>query len=70
VPIGVARVARDGADVTIVSAMNGVHGIQAEVVDLRILRPLDIDSVLTSIAKTNRIVVVEESPLTGGWAAK
>jgi acetoin:2,6-dichlorophenolindophenol oxidoreductase subunit beta len=82
VPIGVARVARGGADVTIVSAMNGVHhaleaaerlsgeGIEAEVVDLRTLRPLDIPTILTSVAKTNKLVVVEEGPLTGGWAGE
>lgn len=82
VPIGSARIAREGADVTIVSAMNGVHhaleaadalagdGISAEVVDLRTLRPLDIPTVLASVAKTNRVVVVEEGPLTGGWAGE
>jgi pyruvate/2-oxoglutarate/acetoin dehydrogenase E1 component len=82
VPIGVARVAREGTDVTVVSAMNGVHealkaaeilsadGIAAEVIDLRTLRPLDIPTILTSVAKTNRIVVVEEGPLTGGWAGE
>jgi pyruvate/2-oxoglutarate/acetoin dehydrogenase E1 component len=82
VPIGVARIARQGADVTVVSAMNGVHealkaadalaadGIGAEVIDLRTLRPLDIPTVVASVAKTNRIVVVEEGPLTGGWAGE
>jgi acetoin:2,6-dichlorophenolindophenol oxidoreductase subunit beta len=82
VPIGVARVAREGSDVTIVSAMNGVHealkaadiliadGIAAEIIDLRTLRPLDIPTILASVAKTNRIVVVEEGPLTGGWAGE
>ena len=82
VPIGVARIAREGTDLTIVSAMNGVHealkaaealeadGISCEVVDLRTLRPLDIPTVLASVAKTNRIVVVEEGPLTGGWAGE
>jgi pyruvate/2-oxoglutarate/acetoin dehydrogenase E1 component len=82
VPLGSARVARDGADVTIVSAMNTVHeslkaadllagdGIEAEVIDLRTLRPLDIPTVLASVQKTNRIVVVEEGPLTGGWAGE
>jgi pyruvate/2-oxoglutarate/acetoin dehydrogenase E1 component len=82
VPIGVARVAREGTDVTVVSAMNGVHeslaaaetlageGISAEVIDLRTLRPLDIPTLLASVRKTNRIVVVEEGPLTGGWAGE
>ena len=45
-------------------------GIAAEVIDLRTLRPLDIPTVLASVAKTNRIVVVEEGPLTGGWAGE
>jgi acetoin:2,6-dichlorophenolindophenol oxidoreductase subunit beta len=82
IPIGVARIAREGTDVTVVSAMNGVHealkaaetlgadGISAEVIDLRTLRPLDIQTVLASVAKTNRIVIVEEGPLTGGWAGE
>jgi pyruvate/2-oxoglutarate/acetoin dehydrogenase E1 component len=82
VPIGVARIAREGTDVTIVSAMNGVHestkaaeilaadGIESEVIDLRTLRPLDIATVLVSVAKTNRIAVVEEGPRTGGWAGE
>jgi pyruvate/2-oxoglutarate/acetoin dehydrogenase E1 component len=82
VPLGSARVAREGSDVTIVSAMNTVHasleaadllvadGIQAEVIDLRTLRPLDIPTVLASVQKTNRVVVVEEGPLTGGWAGE
>jgi acetoin:2,6-dichlorophenolindophenol oxidoreductase subunit beta len=62
--------------------MNGVHeslkaadmlaadGIEAEVVDLRTLRPLDIPAVLESVARTSRLVVVEEGPLTGGWAGE
>ena len=82
VPIGVARVAREGTDVTVVSAMNGVHealkaaellsaeGIEAEVIDLRTLRPLDVATVLASVTKTDRVVVVEEGPLTGGWAGE
>lgn len=73
-PIGKARVAREGSDVTIVSYSIGVglaleaagvladEGISAEVIDLRTLRPLDRGTVLASLAKTNRMVVVEE-----GW---
>jgi pyruvate/2-oxoglutarate/acetoin dehydrogenase E1 component len=80
--IGQAAVVREGADVTMVSVSKGVHdcvaaaeqlaaeGIHAEVVDLRSLRPLDRDTVLASLAKTNRLVVVEEGPLTGGWAGE
>ena len=73
-PIGKARVAREGKDVTLVSYSIGVgialdaanqlaeQGIDAEVIDLRTLRPLDKETVLKSLAKTNRMVVVEE-----GW---
>jgi pyruvate/2-oxoglutarate/acetoin dehydrogenase E1 component len=80
--LGEAAVVREGRDVTLVSAMRGVHecldaaetlageGIDAEVIDLRTLRPLDSDTVLASVAKTNRIAVVEEGPLTGGWAGE
>jgi len=68
--------------VTIVSAMRGVHeslaaaeelsgqGVDAEVIDLRTLRPLDTGTVLRSVEKTNRLVVVEEGPRTGGWAGE
>jgi pyruvate dehydrogenase E1 component beta subunit len=73
-PIGKARIAKAGKDVTLVSYSIGVgvaleaavklaeEGIDAEVIDLRTLRPLDTETVLTSLAKTNRLVVVEE-----GW---
>jgi acetoin:2,6-dichlorophenolindophenol oxidoreductase subunit beta len=80
IPLGRARVARAGGDLTIVSIGKGVRdalvaadelaadGIEAEVVDLRTLRPLDLETVLSSVAKTNRILAVEEGPRTGGWA--
>jgi len=73
-PIGKARIVREGSDVTIVSYSIGVglaldaaaklaeEGIDAEVIDLRTLRPLDKETVLTSLAKTNRLIVAEE-----GW---
>ncbi|WP_298194632.1 pyruvate dehydrogenase complex E1 component subunit beta [Novosphingobium sp.] len=72
VPIGKARTMRAGRDVTIVSYSIGValaleaaeklaaEGIEAEVIDLRTLRPLDKEAVLESLARTNRMVVVEE----------
>jgi len=82
IPLGQARVARPGKDLTIVSAGKGVpdalaaaeqlaeqDGIDAEVIDLRTLRPLDLDTVLESVARTNRLLAVEEGPATGGWAA-
>jgi pyruvate/2-oxoglutarate/acetoin dehydrogenase E1 component len=80
--LGRARVVREGSDVTLVSAMRGVHdclaagellaadGLAAEVIDLRTIRPLDRHTVLTSLAKTNRLAVVEEGPVTGGWAGE
>ena len=80
IPLGRARIAREGGDVTIVSIGKGVadalaagdqlaaDGIGAEVVDLRTLRPLDIETVLESVARTNRILAVEEGPRIGGWA--
>ncbi|AOW23663.1 pyruvate dehydrogenase complex E1 component subunit beta [Sphingomonas melonis TY] len=73
-PIGKARIMRDGKHVTLVSYSIGVglaleaaetlakDGVEAEVIDLRTLRPLDTKTVLKSLAKTNRLVVVEE-----GW---
>ena len=81
-PLGRAEVVRTGDDVTLVSAMKGVHdcleaaerlageGVSAEIVDLRTLRPVDLETLLASVAKTNRIAVVEEGPLTGGWAGE
>ncbi len=74
-PIGKAKIQREGEDVTIVSYSRGVkfaleaaetlagEGISAEVVDLRTLRPMDVETVLASVRKTNRVVTVEE-----GWA--
>ena len=73
-PIGKARIARVGSDVTIVSFSQGMSyalkaadelakdGIDAEVVDLRTLRPMDSDTIVASVKKTGRIVTVEE-----GW---
>jgi len=81
VPLGKAAVAREGSDLTIVSVSKGVRdalqaadtlagdGLDAEVVDLRSLRPLDSETVLASVAKTNRVLAVEEGPRTGGWAS-
>ena len=74
IPIGKAKVVREGSDVTIVSYSIAVgfsleaaailkeEGIDAEVIDLRTIRPLDIQTVINSVRKTNRIVVAEE-----GW---
>jgi acetoin:2,6-dichlorophenolindophenol oxidoreductase subunit beta len=79
-PLGQARIARRGTDLTIVSVATGVRdalaaadtlaqeGIDAEVIDLRTLRPLDVGTVLESLETTNRLLAVEEGPRTGGWA--
>ena len=82
VPLGSAEVKRPGKDLTIVSysrmvieALAGAEelsgeGIEAEVVDLRSLRPLDMDTVLDSVRKTHRAMVVEEVWKTGGFGAE
>jgi pyruvate/2-oxoglutarate/acetoin dehydrogenase E1 component len=81
IPLGQAAVARAGDDLTIVSIGKGVpdalaaaaaladEGVSAEVVDLRTLRPLDLETVLESVSRTNRLLAVEEGPRTGGWAS-
>jgi pyruvate dehydrogenase E1 component beta subunit len=73
-PLGIANVEREGSDVTVVSygrplqrvvrdavgALVNDHGIDVELIDLRSLRPLDLDTIVTSIKKTNRCVIVDE----------
>jgi pyruvate/2-oxoglutarate/acetoin dehydrogenase E1 component len=80
IELGRAGIARAGEHLTIVSVGKGVpdalaaaeslaaDGISAEVVDLRTLRPLDLETVLESVSRTNRLLAVEEGPRTGGWA--
>ncbi len=79
VPLGQANIAREGTDLTLVGlawsmpivieAANRLaeDGISAEVIDLRTLVPLDAATVLASVAKTSRILIVEENPYQGGW---
>ncbi|SDS39749.1 alpha-ketoacid dehydrogenase subunit beta [Jiangella sp. DSM 45060] len=79
VPFGEAAVRREGGDVTLVALASTVplalaaaqrlaaEGIDAEVLDLRTLIPLDVTAVLRSVARTSRLVVVEENPYQGGW---
>lgn len=79
VPFGEAAVRREGGDVTLVALASTVplalaaaqrlaaEGIEAEVLDLRTLIPLDVTAVLRSVARTSRLVVVEENPYQGGW---
>jgi pyruvate dehydrogenase E1 component beta subunit len=79
IPLGKAKIVREGQDVTVVAvqlmlqraleAANRLasEGISVEVIDLRCLVPLDRQAILTSLAKTKRLVVVEESPHSAGW---
>jgi pyruvate/2-oxoglutarate/acetoin dehydrogenase E1 component len=80
-PLGVANVVRAGSDVTLVALSVSVShclqaadelthdGVDAEVIDLRSLVPLDAQCVLASVAKTGRLVIVEENPGQLGWGA-
>jgi len=80
--LGEAALIREGSDITIVTAMKSVHDsleaadaleqdrISVEVIDLRTLRPFDVETVVASVQKTSRVAVVEEGPLTGGWAGE
>ena len=83
VPIGKAKVAREGTDVTLVSygammvptlqaaeALTAERGVSAEVVDLRTISPLDFPTVIASVQKTGRLVVVHEAPRTLGLGAE
>jgi 2-oxoisovalerate dehydrogenase E1 component len=82
VPIGRAKVVREGSDVTVVTygRMRGLceaasdqlsrDGIAVEVVDLRTLLPLDTETVLASVRKTGRVVIVHEAPVTAGAGAE
>ncbi|MGE5290495.1 MAG: alpha-ketoacid dehydrogenase subunit beta [Micromonosporaceae bacterium] len=81
VGLGEACVVREGTDVTLVALASTVplalaaagelagEGISAEVIDLRCLVPLDMRTVLESLGRTSRLVVVEENPYQGGWGA-
>jgi pyruvate dehydrogenase E1 component beta subunit len=73
IPLGKARIGREGSDVTIVAHgksywlglktadMLAEQGVEAEVIDPRTIRPLDIESIVESIKKTNRCVIIDES---------
>jgi len=80
-PLGVARVVRAGGDATLVTLGRTTsvalaaaeiltdQGIDVEIVDLLTLVPWDVDAVLGSVQRTHRLIVVEDSPVTGGWGA-
>jgi pyruvate/2-oxoglutarate/acetoin dehydrogenase E1 component len=83
VPLGKANVIRQGTDVTIVALalmvpralkaadmLKEQHGINATVIDLRSLVPLDTQTILSEVAKTGRLVTVEENPRLCGWGAE
>ncbi len=82
IPIGKAAVRRKGSDLTIISYSNmallaaeaseqlAQEGIQAELIDLRTLSPLDLATIITSVRKTNRAIIIEEDWKTGGVGAE
>jgi pyruvate dehydrogenase E1 component beta subunit len=83
VPLGQARVVRPGDDVSVITwsaqvevarraadALAAEHGISAEVLDLRTLVPLDIEAIASSVERTGRAVIVQEAPLSGGFASE
>ena len=82
IPFGQARVVRSGKDITIVANLLMVHksaqaarlleasGIDAEVIDVRTLVPLDNNTIFASVRKTGKLLIVEEGNVTGGWGAE
>jgi len=82
VPIGTAAVVREGTDVTVVSASRMVHeclaaadavaaaGVSAEVIDLRTIAPLDMDTVLASVRRTNKLLIAHEAVVPFGIGAE
>jgi pyruvate/2-oxoglutarate/acetoin dehydrogenase E1 component len=82
IPIGLADVKREGFDITVVAGNIMVprvlkvaeklaqEGIEVEVVDPRTLRPLDVETIASSVQKTGRLLVVHEACQTGGWAGE
>jgi pyruvate dehydrogenase E1 component beta subunit len=82
VPLGKLRVAREGAEVTLIAWSAAVNvaeraaeelsdqGISVEVLDLRTLNPLDVDGIAESVAKTGRVAILHEAPLTGGFGGE
>ena len=82
VPIGKANIVKEGRDISVFSTLLMLHralaaaenlekeGVCAEVVDLRTLNPLDKETILQSVTKTGRAMIIEESPKTGGWGAE
>ena len=77
IPLGKARIVQDGKDVTVISwgsmlqrTLQAVEGYDAEVIDLMTLQPFDEETVLNSVKKTGRVVIVHEAPKTCGFGAE
>ena len=83
VPLGRARTHREGSDLTIVTygamlytveraadRLAEEEGVKVEILDLRTLRPLDVDAITTSVRKTGRLLIVHEAPSFGGFAGE
>jgi pyruvate dehydrogenase E1 component beta subunit len=82
IPLGVADIKREGRDLTVVASSIMVtralaaaeklsaEGIEVEVIDPRTLRPLDVETIIKSVRKTGRLLVVHEACKTGGWAGE
>jgi len=82
VPLGRARVVRSGQDLTVAAASITVpraleaaqglaeHGIDAEIIDLRTLKPCDVETIIGSVRRTGRLLVAHEAPLVGGFGAE
>src|SRR5262249_13161283 len=82
VPLGTVAVRRPGADLTVLANMLMTHhalaaaghlageGVEAEVIDVRCLVPLDLEAIRRSVTRTGRVLIVEEDNLTGGWGAE
>lgn len=81
-PIGKGKIRREGTDVTIISNSGSTHralaaakllaedNVNAEVIDLRTIKPLDFDIIAESVVKTNRVLIVEENKPFAGWGAQ
>ncbi len=82
IPLGKAKIRREGTDITLVTYGQNVYhcldaaqkladqGVSAEVIDLRSLNPLDEETIVNSVKKTNRVLVVNEAPRTCGFAGE
>ncbi|MCC6346227.1 MAG: alpha-ketoacid dehydrogenase subunit beta [Nitrospirales bacterium] len=76
-PLGKARVVQEGKEITVIAwgsmlhkALQAVDGYDAEVIDPMTLRPFDEETILSSVKKTGRVVIIQEAPKTGGFGAE